>query len=846
MRPILRSALLALALCGVVSAGLAQPPPSAAQNPPGTHTLNLKDADIQALIATVSEITGKNFIVGPNVQGKVTVISARPMKPDEIYDVFLSVLRVHGFAAVPAGSMVKIVPEAIAQAEGGNTVATAESGDAIVTQIVPLRHIAAAELVPILRPLLPQGAQLIAHTSSNSLVISDRASNVTRVAGIIARIDTVADAEVEVIPLQHANAAEMARTLTLLAEDKSAQASGEAPRVLADERTNSILLAGAKSSRLRMRTLITHLDTPLKSGGDTNVVYLHYAKAKDLVPILQGVAQTLSNEAPAPAPKAGEAAATATGGTTIQAHEETNALIISAPPPVFRSLQSVISSLDVRRAQVLIEAIVAEVADEAAKEIGIQWQAPLKQNADGSFDHSIVGGTNFTGPNGNGNILNIGSSGLAGLGGGLNLGYVSGTVTLPGQDKPILQIGALLRALQGDGKSNILSTPSVLTLDNQEATIKVAQEVPFITGQYTNTSTNGGANLPTNPFQTIERKDVGLTLKVTPHVNEGDSVRLDLHQEVSSLAPSVSGAVDLVTNKRELQTSVLVSDDATLVLGGLISSDNKDAINKVPALGDIPVIGNLFRYRSANRSKRDLMVFLHPKILRDAAAEAAVSGEKYNYIRTEQLKMRQSREVMGPKGDLPVLPEMHDFLADPKAPPLGMSARVPRAQDAQERPLGTDVRVPRAQDAHERPLGTDVRVPRAQDAQERPPGATPAPVLPGAPVASAEALAVEGPTTTAALAEPGAAAVEPELTPAARIAASGPTAPAASKAPAKAAPAKTAGKSSAGKAAKAAPARGKAAGKGRAGARPATKRKPAPKPVVEAKAAPQLAQGDAQ
>ncbi len=814
MRPILRSALLALALCGVVSAGMAQPPPSAAQNPPGTHTLNLKDADIQALIATVSEITGKNFIVGPNVQGKVTVISARPMKPDEIYDVFLSVLRVHGFAAVPAGSMVKIVPEAIAQAEGGNTVATAESGDAIVTQIVPLRHIAAAELVPILRPLLPQGAQLIAHTSSNSLVISDRASNVTRVAGIIARIDTVADAEVEVIPLQHANAAEMARTLTLLAEDKSAQASGEAPRVLADERTNSILLAGAKSSRLRMRTLITHLDTPLKSGGDTNVVYLHYAKAKDLVPILQGVAQTLSNEAPAPAPKAGEAAAVAAGGTTIQAHEETNALIISAPPPVFRSLQSVISSLDVRRAQVLIEAIVAEVADEAAKEIGIQWQAPLKQNADGSFDHSIVGGTNFTGPNGNGNILNIGSSGLAGLGGGLNLGYVSGTVTLPGQDKPILQIGALLRALQGDGKSNILSTPSVLTLDNQEATIKVAQEVPFITGQYTNTSTNGGANLPTNPFQTIERKDVGLTLKVTPHVNEGDSVRLDLHQEVSSLAPSVSGAVDLVTNKRELQTSVLVSDDATLVLGGLISSDNKDAINKVPALGDIPVIGNLFRYRSANRSKRDLMVFLHPKILRDAAAEAAVSGEKYNYIRTEQLKMRQSREVMGPKGDLPVLPEMHDFLADPKAPPLGMNARVPRAQDAQERPLGTTP--------------------------------APAPALSSASVASAEALAVEGPTTTAALAEPGAAAVESELTPAARIAASGPTAAAASRAPAKAAPAKAAGKPSAGKAAKAAPARGKAAGKGRTGARPATKRKPAPKPVVEAKATPQLAQGDAQ
>ncbi|WP_306673998.1 secretin N-terminal domain-containing protein, partial [Tahibacter caeni] len=305
----LRACLLASALLLATATAVAQPPPSAAGNPPGTHTLNLKDADIQALIATVSEITGKNFIVGPNVQGKVSVISARPMQPDEIYDVFLSVLRVHGYAAVPAGSMIKIVPEAMAQAEGGNSVATAESGDAIVTQIVPLRHVAAAELVPILRPLLPQGAQLIAHQTSNSLVVSDRASNVQRVAGIIARIDTVSDSEVEVIPLQHANAAEMARTLTILAEDKATQPTGESPRILADERTNSILIAGAKSGRLRMRTLVTHLDTPLQSGGGTNVVYLRYAKAKDLVPILSGVAATLNNEPGAPAAPAAGASA---------------------------------------------------------------------------------------------------------------------------------------------------------------------------------------------------------------------------------------------------------------------------------------------------------------------------------------------------------------------------------------------------------------------------------------------------------------------------------------------------------------------------------------------------------
>lgn len=661
----LRVCLLAFALSLAAASALAQPPPSAAGNPPGTHTLNLKDADIQALIATVSEITGKNFIVGPNVQGKVSVISARPMQPDEIYDVFLSVLRVHGYAAVPAGSMIKIVPEAMAQAEGGNSVATAESGDAIVTQIVPLRHVAAAELVPILRPLLPQGAQLIAHQTSNSLVVSDRASNVQRVAGIIARIDTVSDSEVEVIPLQHANAAEMARTLTILAEDKGAQPTGDSPRILADERTNSILIAGGKSGRLRLRTLVTHLDTPLRAGGGTSVVYLRYAKAKDLVPILTGVAATLNNEPGAPAAPAGAApgaAAAAGGSATIQAHEETNALIISASPAVFRSLEGVIRQLDVRRAQVLIEAIIAEVADETASEIGVQWQAPIE-----GTDNNFIGGTNFTGSDGRGNIIDVAQNPRA-LGSGLSLGYITGVTNVPGLGD-IVNLGFLLRMLKGDGKSNVLSTPSVLTLDNTEATIKVAQEVPFKTGQYTNASGTGGTgSQPLNPFQTIERKDVGLTLKVTPHINEGDSVRLDLHQEVSSLAPSVDGAVDLITNKRELSTSVLVADDATLVLGGLIDSSANDSNQKVPGLGSIPVLGNLFRYRSNKVTKRDLMIFLHPKILRDAATEQAVSSEKYNYIRTEQLQMRSNREALTPERKQPVAPEMHDFMADPSGP----------------------------------------------------------------------------------------------------------------------------------------------------------------------------------
>jgi len=655
-----------------------------ANDPPGTHTLNLKDADIQVLIATVSEITGKNFIVGPNVSGKVTVVSARPMKPDEIYDVFLSVLRVHGYAAIQSGSMIRVVPEAMAQQDGtgGLDGTRGHEADELITQIVPVKHISATELVPILRPLMPQGAQLIAHSGSNSLVISDRAGNVGRMVSIIQRIDTVSDAGVEVIPLQHASAAEVARIISQLTESKGPELSGDASRVFADERTNSILLSGGKGGRLRMRALVTHLDTPVNNGGDTQVVYLSYASAKDLVPILQGVAATLTGEAVpgkgAAAANAAVAANAVTGGggsaanpgggtATIQAHEEDNALVISAPPAVFRSLQSVIRQLDIRRAQVLIEAVIAEVSDETANELGVQWQFPIGDKA-----HAI-GGTNFTGNSPGNNILTA-TAGLnqsnpaITVGNGLNIGYFD-TISIGG--KRLLSLGALVSALRSDGKNNILSTPSVMTLDNQEAMIKVAQEVPFLTGSYT-TNTGGTTNASGsntsgigNPFQTIQRKDVGLTLKVTPHINSGDAVKLEIHQEVSNLLPPVQGAVDLVTSKREVQTTVLVKNDSLLVLGGLISDNVKDSVQKVPALGDIPLVGNLFRYRSNDHAKQDLMVFLHPRILRDAATEASVSQEKYNYIRTEQVQMRENVETITPRGEQPMLPEVHDFLASP-------------------------------------------------------------------------------------------------------------------------------------------------------------------------------------
>ena len=675
----LRSGLLAI-LVLATAAAVAQPGGTApagakAANPPGTHTLNLKDADIQVLIATVSEITGKNFIVGPNVQGKVTVVSATPMKPNEIYDTFLSVLRVNGYAAIQSGSMIKIVPEATAQQDGSAGLDGAgrlHETDELVTQIVPVKHVSATELVPILRPLMPQGAQMIAHPGSNSLVISDRAGNVQRLVSIIGRIDTVSDNGVEMIPLQHANAAEMARTLSQLNDARGTELNADAPKVFADERTNSILLSGGKSGRLRMRALVTHLDTPIASGGDTNVVYLHYANAKDLVPILRGVAATLTNEgpavkAPAAAGVAGDGAAGGSSVAMIQSHDDNNALIISAPPAVFRALQDIIRRLDVRRAQVLIEAVIAEVSEETANELGVQWQLPLGTN------NHVIGGTNFSSGNssaGGNNILDAAQNPL-GVGNGFNLGYINGTVTI-GNTK-IFQLGALVTALRSNGKNNVLSTPTVMTLDNKEAVIKVGQEVPFLTGAYQTTASSavtsgaGGATTTgiANPFQTIQRKDVGLTLTVTPHINEGDSVKLEIHQEVSSLAPPVSGASDLVTNKREVQTTVLIKDNSVFVIGGLISDSVKDNAQSVPGLGRIPLLGNLFRYRSNDHTKQNLMVFLHPRILRDPESEASVSSERYNFIRSEQIQMLQNNEVITPHRDMPLLPDVRDFLASP-------------------------------------------------------------------------------------------------------------------------------------------------------------------------------------
>jgi len=656
----MRRHCLAAVLIALLASGpcLAQGQDAAVSRPDsdGRLTLNFKNVEIGALIEAVSEITGKSFIIDPRVEARITVISNKPMTADEVYETFQSVLRVHGYAAVPAGgTMVKIVPEAIAVQDGGTRAVATSGRDELVTRLIPIKHVAAMSLVELLRPLMPQQGHMVAHGNSNALLVTDRAGNIDRLLSIIERIDTAQDAEVEVIPLRHASAAEVARTLGSLEANPTALATANPVKLVADNRTNSLLLSGDRSQRLRLRTLIAHLDTPLISGDSTQVVYLRYAKAADIVPILEGVADTLT----------GTSSKGEVKPATIRPHDETNALVITASPAVFRELQAVVRQLDVRRAQVLVEAVIAEVSDELADELGVQWQSTTFDQGDRA---GVIGGTNFPSSSGVGGIVNALTDPRAGISGnGLNLGYISGTVSLPGPGGTVIQVaqvGALVRALRGDGRANVLSSPSVVTLDHQKAEIKVVQEVPFLTGQYTNTTTTNTTQI-SNPFQTIEREEVGIKLIVTPHVNEGDAIRLDLTQEVSALAPNVSGAVDLITNKRELTTSVLVADGGLLVLGGLRSEEVRENISGVPGLSRIPLLGKLFKNRASNRSKRNLMIFLRPRILRDAAAETALSSEKYNYLRSEQIRLRENRELRYKDDAQPLLPELPPELLQP-------------------------------------------------------------------------------------------------------------------------------------------------------------------------------------
>jgi general secretion pathway protein D len=609
-----------------------------------TITPNYREADIRQIVEAVGEVTGRNFILDPRVNAKVTMLSSTPMSPDAFYEAFLSILQVNGFIAMTAGDVIKIVPDASARQYSGLLTTENAAADDIVTQVVRVENVGAAQLVPILRPLIPQYGHLAAHPGSNMLIISDRASNVDRMLRIIRRIDQANDEEIEVVRLEHASASEVVRVMTALTQTPRTDGVPVTTSLVSDARTNSVLIGGDKSERLRIRALIAHLDTPLEDGGDTQVRYLYYADAEELSTKLQ---QHFTQQAAA---ESGGATTTSTSNqVSVWADPQNNAIVVNAPPKMMRSLMSIVDKLDIRRAQVLVEAIIVEVTADRSSDLGVTW------GVDGSGSNSAVGITEF--PGAGATVLGLGTAfggsggtgnpaGIIGTGITLGVGRISDSGT---------SFAAILTALQGDADTNIISTPTIVTMDNEEASLNVGQEVPFLSGSYSNTGSVGGA---VNPFQTIQREQVGVKLTITPQINEGDSLLLKISQEVSSIASSSEGASDLITNLRTIETTVIVEDGGILVLGGLIEDTLRESEQRVPFLGSIPLLGGLFRSNSTNLVKTNLMVFIRPKILRDSSQTAYETNSKYRMIRDAQLG--GTVDLM-PGTDRPVLPPVEDY-----------------------------------------------------------------------------------------------------------------------------------------------------------------------------------------
>ena len=689
-----RSGLLALTMtclltCMSATAQQQQQQPSSQQL---TITPAFRDAELSEIIDAVATITGKTFIVDPRVRAQVTIRSSTPMTPDAFYQTFLSILQVHGFIAVPSGDNIKILPDANARQVPGNDLPNSvnPNSDEVVTQVISVRNINAAQLVPVLRPLIPQNGHLVAYPASNMLIVSDRANNISRIMRIVQRLDQAGDEEIEIIRLENASASEIVRVVNALSQ--GAQQQGEAPgmqaKLVADDRTNSVLISGEKGQRLRLKGLVMHLDTPLEAGGDTQVRYLNYADAEQIAGKLKEQVTGITQAAPG-APGAGGAAAAGPAAaqdrnTTIWADKQTNALVVTAAPKMMRQIMSVVDKLDIRRAQVHLEAILVEITQSRAAELGVNWAVFSREQGStipiGTFNQD-VGGTSL-GSLASAILGNTTSSSSSStttvptLPTGLTLG--AGQISDTG-----LNFAVLLRALRNDGSSNILQTPSITTLDNEEAEIKVAQEVPFITGQYTNTgTTNQGA---VNPFQTIQREEVGNILKITPQINEGTAVQLKIEQENSNLTQGVTGAVDLITNKRTISTTVLVEDGGMIVLGGLISDSANEGEARVPILGNIPIIGELFKTRNGSKEKRNLMVFIRPTILRDGVAAALTTSAKYNVLRDQQLQRKNGRVTLLPGERQPQLPPIEDLAkyADPTA---GAHAPAPGTNPEEQQP----------------------------------------------------------------------------------------------------------------------------------------------------------------
>ncbi len=691
-RSLLRALFTLLIAASLCNMAMAQAVKNAQLTPrPGDPvTLNFVNAEIDAVARTMATITGRNVVVDPRVKGTLTLITENPVPPLTAFDQFAAQLRVQGFAVVEAAGLYKIVPEADAKSQGGAVAVGQPLGasNQIVTQIFKLTHEAANNLLPVLRPLITTNNTISVNPGNNALVITDYADNLNRLARIIAALDIANATELEIIPLKNSLATELVPLLIKLLEPNSTMQGDSSYRttLLAEPRGNSVILRAANPGRVALvRSLVVKLDRPPELGsnpsGNIHVVYLKNADSTQLALTLRAA---IASDFGTPSATASATAASAarppvstnvsnstaavsspvrqpsTGGQ-IQADPSTNSLIITAPEPQYRQLRAVIEQLDSRRAQVYVESLIAEVNTDKAAEFGIQWQGPL-----GQAGNNVIGflGTNF-GAAGK-NILALSTQGLSGVssngvtpGAGLNIGAVQ-------RSNGVYALGFLARALEQTGSGNILSTPNLLTLDNEEAKIVIGQNVPFITGLYTNTGTSAGGTV--NPFQTIERKDVGLTLRVRPQISENGTVKLLISQEVSSVdAASVNSTSGLTTNKRSFDSTVLVEDGGIVVLGGLLQDQYAENEDKVPLLGSLPLIGNLFKNQTRSRKKTNLMVFIRPVVVRDTTAIDSLSTDRYELMRGQQKDAQPARSLLLPINEGPVMPGYTGLQTKPPA-----------------------------------------------------------------------------------------------------------------------------------------------------------------------------------
>jgi len=658
--------------------------------------LNFVNAEIDAVVRAIGSFTNQTFVVDPRVRGTISLVSPEPLSAKDAKNALLAALRLQGFTIVESGGVARVLPENDAKVQADSVdprKAMNQSGNAIVTQVFQLNYESATALVPVLRPLIAPNNTIAAYPNNNTLVITDYADNLQRIARIIASIDGPYSGDLEVVPLEHALAVDLAAILGRMLDEGNrgtgaAVDAGQRLSVMADPRTNSLLLRTPSKARLNLaRALIAKLDQPTKQPGNVWVVYLKNAEAAKLAKTLQAVLSSSpisdnSSSSGLGSISSGGLGGTANsnsnsstgnitnsslgvGGTTsgqlssasgsielnsggiVQADPSTNSLIITAPEPIYRNLRSIIEKLDVRRAQVFVESLIVEVSTDKAAEFGIQFQGLSGVGSDGV---SVIGGTNFNAPGSGSNILGAATN-LGSVGRGLNIGVIDGQVNIPGVGT-ISNLGFLARALESKANANILSTPNILTLDNEEAKIVIGQNVPFITGQFTNSGGNGAT---VNPFQTIERQDVGLILRVKPQVSEGGNVKLGIFQEVSSVVDStnVSG---IITNKRSIESNVLVETGNIIVLGGLVEDRVTGNEEKVPGLGDVPVLGQFFRYDNRRRQKTNLMVFLRPVVVRNEDQAQSIVTNRYDYMRQLQQENQPEKRFGLPNMEAPVLP----------------------------------------------------------------------------------------------------------------------------------------------------------------------------------------------